>query len=60
MGIVDIGTVVQLNGGEPAVIIGIIRGASLGIFYTVLVGSEVREINESQITAVISQTSEGG
>jgi len=58
MGIVDLGVVVELGTGEVGVIIGIIHGAPLGMFYTVLVGDTVREISETEITKVVNTASE--
>ncbi len=52
MGIIDIGTIIKLGDGCMAVVIGLVHGGPLGMFYTVLVGDEVREIDDSQIVAV--------
>ena len=52
MGIIDLGTIVKLGGGDIAVVIGLLHGGPLGTFYTILVGDEVREIDDSQIIAV--------
>jgi len=54
MGIVDLGSVVELSTGELGVIIGIIHGAPLGMFYTVLVGDTVKEIIGSDITKIVN------
>lgn len=54
MGIVDLGSVVELSTGELGVIIGIIHGAPLGMFYTVLVGDTVKEISGSDITKIVN------
>ncbi len=53
MGIIDIGTIIKLGDGRTAVVIGLVHGGALGMFYTVLAGDEVREIDDSQIVAVV-------
>ena len=58
MGIVDLGSVVELSTGDLGVIIGIIHGAPLGVFYTVLVGDIVKEISESDITKIVNLESD--
>ncbi len=52
MGIIDIGSIIELGDGRMAVVIGLVHGGALGMFYTVLVGDEVKEIDDSQIVAV--------
>tara|TARA_Y100000817_G_C16735776_1_gene490081 strand:+ start:125 stop:301 length:177 start_codon:yes stop_codon:yes gene_type:complete len=54
MGIVDLGSVVRLSTGDVGVVIGIIHGAPLGMFYTVLVGDVVKEISESEIVKIVN------
>ena len=54
MGIIEVGTVLRLNDDSTAVVIRITDAAPLGIFYTVMVTGEVREINESQIAQIIT------
>ena len=55
MGVVDLGKVVKLSTGDVGVVIGIIHGAPLGMFYTILVRDIVKEVSESEIEKVVDQ-----
>jgi len=53
MDIIDIGSVLELQDGSIAVVFGIIDGAHLGVFYSVIVDGSTKEIDRSQIVKVI-------
>ena len=59
MGIIDVGTVLRLNNGATAIVVQITDASALGIFYTVIVDGEIKEINESQVAQVIASPGEG-
>jgi len=50
---IDIGSVLKLQDGSIAVVFGVIDGAPLGIFYSVIVNGSTKEIDDSQIVEVI-------
>ena len=50
---IDIGSVLKLQDGSIAVVFGIINGAPLGVFYSVIVDGFTKEIDQSQIVKVI-------
>ncbi len=54
MGIIEVGTVLRLNDGTTAIVVHITSAAALGIFYTVMIAGEVREINKSQIAQIMT------
>ena len=55
MGIIEVGTVLRLNDGTTAVVVRVTDASVLGVFYTVMVAGEVREINESQIARIVTR-----
>jgi len=55
MGIIEVGTVLKLNDDTTAVVVQITDADLLGIFYTVMVAGEVREINKSQIARIVTR-----
>ena len=55
MDIIEVGTVLKLNDGTTAVVVQITDADILGVFYTVMVEGEVREINKSQITRIVTK-----
>jgi hypothetical protein len=55
MGIIEVGTVLRLNDGTTAVVIQITVAPPLGVFYSVMVADEVREISKSQIAQIVNE-----
>jgi hypothetical protein len=55
MDTIEVGTVLRLNDGTTAVVVQITIAPPLGIFYSVMVADEVREISKSQIAQIVNE-----